>query len=112
MITSNTSIAIVVIFGIITAISQGFAIYAIIHSKGKEDTSKEVNMTANFTRLEVKLDGVNQRIENINRNVEKSDSKLDEISDRLSRTDERINTLFKYSDDFRKRLDRLEGKEK
>ncbi len=106
----DSHVTLAVVFSFISMIGVIVSIYATMHTRSRESTEKEVDMTKNFTRLEVKLDSFNQRIDNINRNVEKSDAKLDEISDRLSRTDERINTLFKYSDDFRQRLNKLEGK--
>lgn len=67
-------------------------------------------MIRNFTRLEVKMDATNQRIENIDKTVEKSDAKLDDINNHLTRTDERVNGLHEVVSDLRKRVELLEGR--
>lgn len=111
MINLDSHITLAVVFSFIAMLGQAVSIYAIIHTRAKEGQVKEVEMTRNFTRLEVKMDTYNSRLDNIDRTVEKSDKKLDEVSNHLTRTDERINNLYDGMDDLRRRVSVLEGKE-
>lgn len=106
----NSTITLAVVFSFFALLGQAFSIYAIIHSRTKESQDKDGDMIRNFTRLEVKMDATNQRIENIDKTVEKSDAKLDDINNHLTRTDERVNGLHEVVSDLRKRVELLEGR--
>ena len=98
----DSHVTLSVVFSFISMIGTIIAIYAVIHTRNKEGQEKEVEMTKNFTRLEVKLDTQGQQISNISHCVEKQDSKLDDALERLSRFDERLVNL-------EQRVSRLEG---
>lgn len=95
---------------IIAIVGWAFSLYAIIHARNKDEQVKDNEMIKNFTRLEVKMDSYNQRIDNIDKTVEKSDAKLDDINTHLTRTDEKINGLHEVVIDLRKRVEVLEGR--
>lgn len=111
MMRLDTTVSISLILSLITAIG---VIYNIVKGR-KADNSAEtqiaVQMATNFTQIEVKLNDLNQKTAETNRNFQKLDDKLDNLADKLSRQDERINTLFRYNDDVKKRLDKLEERE-
>ena len=107
-VTSSSTISLAVLLSIIAMVSQVVSIFAIFHNHSKEGTKKEVEMTKNFTRLEVKLDTIDHRTDNISKAVELSDAKLDKVNERLSRSDERINTLFTNFETLAKRVEKLE----
>jgi peptidoglycan hydrolase CwlO-like protein len=105
----NSTITLAVVFSFFALLGQAFSIYAIVHSRTKESHDKDSEMVRNFTRLEVKLDTFNQRIDNIEKTVEKSDGKLDDINNHMTRTDERINSLQEVVSDLKSRVSKLEG---
>lgn len=95
---------------IIAIVGWAFSLYAIVHARNKDEQVKDSEMVKNFTRLEVKMDSYNQRINSIDKTVEKSDAKLDDINTHLTRTDEKINGLHEVVSDLRKRVEVLEGR--
>ena len=107
----NSAISVSVLLSAISCVGVFFSIYAILHSRNKEGHEKEVEQTKMFTRLEVKVDSLSPRIDNIDKTVEKTDAKMDDVSKHLARTDERINGLYAIIDDHRKRLEALEGRD-
>jgi peptidoglycan hydrolase CwlO-like protein len=95
---------------LITVAGQLLAIYAVLHNRNNESHDKDSKMIENFTRIEVKLDSYNRRIDSIEKTVEKSDAKLDDINNHMTRTDERVNGLHEVVNDLRKRVESLEGR--
>ncbi len=110
MMNLDSHVTLAVVFSFFAMLGQGFSIYAIIHSRNKEGHEKDNEMVKNFTRLEVKMDSYNSRIDSIDKTVEKSDAKLDEINNHMTRTDERVNSLHEAVSDLKKRVETLEGR--
>lgn len=110
MIMLGSQVALKDILSFLTVAGQLLAIYVIVHNRTKENQDKDSKMIENFTRIEVKLDSYNRRIDSIEKTVEKSDAKLDDINNHMTRTDERVNGLHEVVSDLRRRVETLEGR--
>ena len=104
MMNLDSHITLAVIFSFIAMVGNGFSIYAIVHTRNKEGQEKEVEMTKNFTRLEVKMDAQKTSTENIGRTVEKMDNKQEELINRVTRQDEAVKNLTLDMADVKARL--------
>lgn len=109
MIMLGSQLSLKDIISFLTVVGQLLAIYVIVHNRTNESQDKDSKMVENFTRIEVKLDSYNRRIDSIEKTVEKSDAKLDDINNHMTRTDERINSLHEVVSDLKSRVSKLEG---
>lgn len=109
MIMLGSQLSLKDIISFLTVVGQLLAIYVIVHNRTNEAQNKDSKMVENFTRIEVKLDSYNRRIDSIEKTVEKSDAKLDDINNHMTRTDERINSLHEVVSDLKSRVSKLEG---
>lgn len=109
MIMLGSQLSLKDIISFLTVVGQLLAIYVIVHNRTNESQDKDSKMVENFTRIEVKLDSYNRRIDSIEKTVEKSDAKLDDINNHMTRTDERINNLHEVVSDLKSRVSKLEG---
>lgn len=109
MIMLGSQLSLKDIISFLTVVGQLLAIYVIVHNRTNENQDKDSKMVENFTRIEVKLDSYNRRIDSIEKTVEKSDAKLDDINNHMTRTDERINSLHEVVSDLKSRVSKLEG---
>lgn len=108
MIMLGSQLSLKDIISFLTVVGQLLAIYVIVHNRTNESQDKDSKMVENFTRIEVKLDSYNRRIDSIEKTVEKSDAKLDDINNHMTRTDERINSLHEIVSDLKSRVSKLE----
>lgn len=106
----NSSMTLSVVFSFFAMLAQLGTIYALIHTRQKEATDKEVSeakligdVKAQIGEIKTGLDFLFKSVDSTNKTVEKSDYKLDNALGMLSEQGARLN-------DLERRVDRLEGK--
>lgn len=106
----NSSMTLSVAFSFFAMLAQLGTIYALIHTRQKEATDKEVSeakligdVKAQIGEIKTGLDFLFKSVDSTNKTVEKSDYKLDNALSMLTEQGARLN-------DLERRVDRLEGK--
>ena len=107
----NSGVTLAVVFSFIAMLAQLGTIYALIHTRHKEATDKEVSearligdVKAQIGEIKTSFDFLFRSVDATNKTVEKSDRKLDNALSMLSEQGARLN-------DLERRVERLEGKE-
>ena len=110
----ETKITLGLLFAVIAAIANVYAMMRNKKADTKQDTQQEVtnavNVATQYAQITVKLDNFGQKLTEMQRSSEKTNEKLDNVTDKIARQDERINSLVVGYEECRRRLDQLENK--
>ena len=112
VISSDTTIGLTVLLSIVSAVGVVFSISMSLKKDHREEEERRIDMAGQFAKINVKLDQVFMALSETSHKTDRTMDELKGVNIAIARCDERIETLFKYHEDYEKRLTDLEVESK
>lgn len=109
MISPESTVSIALIFSIIAAFGTVAGIITNVRKNIKDTSDQRMDMTRNFTKLEVKIDEYHKTNQEVARKLEANDKTMQELAKKLVAHAERIESLNKITDEHEQRIKRVES---
>ena len=104
MMSLDSHITLAVIFSFISMIGTLGSIYAIIHSKQNEDTTREVSDAKEFLKINMKLDEFCRQLSTLAKNSDKTSDTLAVLQQHIVKIDGRLSEFDRRITDIEEKI--------
>lgn len=106
----DTTISLSLLFSFIAMIGNLIAIYGIFERKHDKDSDREIDITKNFVKVNMKLDEFCRSISDLSKNTDKTTDILSSVQQHMIKVDSKLDSHDQILADHSERLNKLEGK--